>query len=111
MRKLEEYDGEETIRVYSEYDRFCETLADFCETMMPQTKPVVRGRAVMKILFDSIAHEVRTKGKFRVPGFGSFYRKTARAHTIQNPVTRAPMDLPAQETVGFRAAKIMKRKF
>lgn len=47
--------------------------------------------------------------RLHVPRFGVWYRKSRVARNITNPATGEPMGLPAFETVGFRASRVLRR--
>jgi nucleoid DNA-binding protein len=44
-----------------------------------------------------------------IPDLGTFKRATRKARAIRNPVTGARMRLPAIRTLGFHAAKSLRR--
>lgn len=66
-------------------------------------------REVLLAAFDAIG-TAAASGRFEVPCFGVFLRRTRRARAISNPQTKKRMHLHESRTVGFRAAKELRAK-
>lgn len=59
---------------------------------------------VLQSIQESIRTEVKDGGKITLHGFGTFSHKTTSARKGINPATKAPIDIPAKETVKFKAS-------
>jgi len=59
--------------------------------------------------FDQIARSIKKEKRFWVPGFGTFSVRRHKARAGFNPRTNAPMTIPANRSVGFRAAPNLKK--
>lgn len=68
-------------------------------------------KIVAKILDDLawLAYdEIKTRGKFTVPGFGKLILQDRAARVGRNPMTGAPVQIPARRVVKFRVSKTAK---
>jgi DNA-binding protein HU-beta len=65
-----------------------------------------------KEFFDALAalalSEVRKNGEFTLPGFGKLVKAHRKAREGRNPMTGAPIKIPAKTVVKFRIGKAMK---
>lgn len=61
-------------------------------------------------IFANIVGALDKKGRFVVPGFGTFKVRTRKARQSYNPTTKAMMTLPAGKTVAFRPAPSLKKE-
>lgn len=59
--------------------------------------------------FDSIIASLRTGDKVVISGFGTFVLRGRKARTGRNPKTGQSLQLPQMNTVGFIAAKSIKK--
>lgn len=66
--------------------------------------------AVYDSIFETIVRALREDDKHRylVKDFGTFELKNREARKGRNPATGAEIDIPAQTSVGFRAAASLK---
>jgi len=53
-------------------------------------------------LFSILATSIKKKGRFSVPGFGTFKVKRRKAREGRNPQTGEKMKIKASKTVGFK---------
>ena len=58
----------------------------------------------LQAIQESIKSEVKRGGKINLQGFGTFSHKTTGARKGINPATKQPIDIPAKETVKFKAS-------
>lgn len=59
--------------------------------------------------FDSIIETLRKGDKVVISGFGTFVIRGRKARTGRNPKTGQSLQLPQMNTVGFIAAKSIKK--
>ncbi len=59
--------------------------------------------------FDSIIESLRAGDKVVISGFGTFVLRGRKARTGRNPKTGQSLQLPQMNTVGFIAAKSIKK--
>jgi nucleoid DNA-binding protein len=64
--------------------------------------------SVIDSVFAVTAQEVAQSGKFSFPGFGTFTKKHRKARKGINPQTKAPLTIPASNTVSFKPAPTLK---
>ena len=65
------------------------------------------GRCVGTVL-ECLMKAVREEGRVALSGFGLFELRSRKARTGINPLTKAPMQIAASRTVGFKPAKAFK---
>lgn len=65
------------------------------------------GRCVDTVL-ECLKKAVREEGRVALSGFGMFEVKNRKARMGVNPLTRAPMQIAASRSVGFKPAKAFK---
>ncbi|MDD2878625.1 MAG: HU family DNA-binding protein [Acidiphilium sp.] len=56
----------------------------------------------------AIVEELKTKGRFTLPGFGTFTVRTTKARKGINPRTTAPIKIKAGKTVRFKPSPTLK---
>jgi DNA-binding protein HU-beta len=66
------------------------------------------GAELVDTIFDTLQTAIRKDEKFSYPGFGTFTVRTRKARTGIDPRTKAPIQIPASRTVGFKPAKAFK---
>jgi len=59
-------------------------------------------------VFDTITGTLKSGGDIRVLGFGNFSVSNRAATTGRNPLTGAPVDIPAKRVAKFSAGKGLK---
>lgn len=65
-------------------------------------------QAAMEAVFDTIQETLKAGGDVRVLGFGNFVVQHRNATTGRNPLTGAPVDIPAKRVPKFSAGKGLK---
>lgn len=60
--------------------------------------------AVITVIEDAL----KSGGKVKLPGFGTFEVKARAARIGRNPKTREPVDIPASKQPAFRPGKALK---
>ena len=65
------------------------------------------GKAVDAV-FDTITSTLKSGGDIRILGFGNFGVNNRAATTGRNPLTGAPVDIPAKKVAKFSAGKGLK---
>jgi DNA-binding protein HU-beta len=65
-------------------------------------------RALIDLVFETVANAVKDEDRFSYPGFGTFSVKQRKAREGRNPRTGAKIKIPASKSVGFKAAPKMK---
>lgn len=63
---------------------------------------------VLNTLLDQISSAVSKDQSVSLIGFGSFEKRTRAARTGKNPQTGAAIQIPASNTVAFKAGKSLK---
>ena len=58
--------------------------------------------------FDNIVNSVKADGKFFMPSFGTFTKKSRAARTGRNPRTGQEIKIAASNSIGFKAAAGLK---
>jgi len=66
------------------------------------------GAEIVDTIFDSMQDSIRKEEKFSYPGFGTFTLRHRKARQGIDPRTKAPIQIPASRTVGFKPAKAFK---
>ncbi|WP_193175378.1 HU family DNA-binding protein [Oricola nitratireducens] len=59
-------------------------------------------------VFDTITSTLKSGGDVRILGFGNFSVNDRAATTGRNPLTGAPVDIPAKKVAKFSAGKGLK---
>lgn len=59
-------------------------------------------------VFDTITSTLKSGGDIRILGFGNFGVNDRAATTGRNPLTGAPVDIPAKKVAKFSAGKGLK---
>lgn len=59
--------------------------------------------------FNGIAKAIQKSKRFQVPGFGTFTVRSRKARKGRNPQTGAVINIKASHTVGFKAARDLKK--
>lgn len=72
-----------------------------------KTSKADAARAVDAVL-ECITTGLKTDEKVTLVGFGTFQKRTRAARTGMNPVTRAPMQIKASKTCGFKPSVQLK---
>lgn len=65
-------------------------------------------QAAMEAVFSTITETLKGGGDVRVLGFGNFTVQDRAATTGRNPLTGAPVDIPAKRVPKFSAGKGLK---
>ncbi len=63
---------------------------------------------LIDIVFDQVAEAVKSEKRFSYPGFGTFTVKHRKAREGRNPRTKAPITIPASNTVNFKPSPTLK---
>ncbi|TNC80318.1 MAG: DNA-binding protein HU [Oleiphilus sp.] len=63
---------------------------------------------ILNIITDEITNAVSQDDAVSLVGFGTFSRRARSARTGKNPQTGAAIQIPASNTVGFKAGKALK---
>jgi DNA-binding protein HU-alpha len=63
---------------------------------------------VLNAILDEISGAVSKGDSVSLIGFGTFERRSRAARTGKNPQTGAPIQIPASNTVAFKAGKALK---
>lgn len=66
-------------------------------------------KAVLDKFIEEVPNQVFSGKTIQMIGFGTFEAKHSQARTGRNPQTGEPMDIPAKESMHFKAAKAHKR--
>lgn len=72
-----------------------------------KTSKADAARAVDAVL-ECITTGLKTDEKVTLVGFGTFQKRTRAARTGMNPVTKAPMQIKASKTCGFKPSVQLK---
>jgi nucleoid DNA-binding protein len=72
-----------------------------------KTSKAEASRAVEAVI-DCIASGIKTQEKVTISGFGTFVKRQRAARTGINPLTKAPMQIAASKTCGFKPAQSLK---
>jgi DNA-binding protein HU-beta len=72
-----------------------------------KTSKADAARAVDAVL-ECITTGLKTDQKVTLVGFGTFQKRTRAARTGMNPVTKAPMQIKASKTCGFKPSVQLK---
>ena len=59
-------------------------------------------------LAEMAIRETKKNGLFVIPGIGRLVRQDRKARVGRNPMTNAPIKIPAKKVVKFRVAKAVK---
>jgi len=62
----------------------------------------------LEAVFSTIEETLSSGGDVRLPGFGNFTVQQRAATTGRNPLTGAPVDIPAKKVPKFSAGKGLK---
>jgi nucleoid DNA-binding protein len=71
-------------------------------------QPVTTGGQCVEVVLECLMRAIREEGHVAINGFGTFEVRRRQARQSVNPLTKAPMQIPASRTVGFRPAKAFK---
>ena len=107
MRKLN------TLRKPSPYQELIKTFASMRH--IPSKKVAKNNvNSVFEIIADEVFGIIGNKrpmcDRFRIPRFGVFYMRTAKAKRFKNPMTGKWTNVPETEVLAFRASKYLRRK-
>ena len=72
------------------------------------TRTVVK--TIVQSFLDEIVSELGKNNRLEFREFGVFETRTRQARTAQNPKTLEPVQVPAKQTVKFKAGRLMKQK-
>jgi DNA-binding protein HU-beta len=86
------------------------TKAELIDLICNKNESITKkaGAELVDTIFDSLQTAIRKDEKFSYPGFGTFTVRTRKARTGIDPRTKAPIQIPASRTVGFKPAKAFK---
>lgn len=65
-------------------------------------------RAVLRVLNQAVAEQLRETQTIRLDGLGTFHLVTREARTGRNPRTGEAVEVPATNTIKFKPASILK---
>jgi DNA-binding protein HU-beta len=65
-------------------------------------------RTVVEALRELAVKEAKAKGIFTIPDFGKLRKANRKARMGRNPMTGAPIKIPAKTVVRFRVSKSLK---
>lgn len=65
-------------------------------------------QSAMEAVFESITETLKAGGDVRILGFGNFTVQDRAATTGRNPLTGAPVEIPAKRVPKFSAGKGLK---
>ena len=65
-------------------------------------------RALIEILFETVADSIADEERFSFPDFGTFNIRHRKAREGRNPRTGEPIQIPASNTVSFKPAPKFK---
>ncbi len=65
-------------------------------------------RALVDIMFETVAGSIEDEERFSYPNFGTFNVKHRKAREGRNPRTGEPIQIPASNTVGFKPSPSLK---
>jgi len=68
------------------------------------------GKEAVDSTFDSIETALKKGEKVVISGFGTFVLRSRKARTGRNPKTGQALQLPQMNTIGFIAAKSVKKQ-
>lgn len=68
-----------------------------------------QAKRTVKAFVDALAEALDHDGRISVPGFGVFFTKRRKARVVRDLTSGELIQLPAMESIGFRAAKRRKR--
>jgi DNA-binding protein HU-beta len=71
---------------------------------------MTRAGAITTSLLEAIVKELRVKGTFTLPTFGSFRVAQRKARKALNPRTGEPIQVAASSTVKFKASPSLKKR-
>jgi len=63
---------------------------------------------VLNVILDEITSAVSKDDTVSLIGFGTFEKRSRAARTGKNPQTGEPIQIPASNTVAFKAGKALK---
>lgn len=63
---------------------------------------------VLEAVLEEIIEEVNSGGKVTITGFGSFEKSRRESWNARNPRTGEPVQVPASNTMKFKAAQQVK---
>lgn len=88
------------------------TFEHLIAAIWKRSGPTVRRRDVSRVLselVEEISSAVKRGERVAIPGLGVFEVRYRKAREVRNPRTRAPMQLPDCQTLGFTASKHHRR--
>ena len=65
---------------------------------------------VVTAVLDTLVDAVAAGDTVTLPGFGTFDRRSRAARTGRHPQTGEPMEIPAGQAPGFKAAQAFRRR-
>ena len=65
-------------------------------------------KAIVGLVFDTIAASLAKKKKVAISGFGNFEAKKSKPRIAMNPQTKEKVKVPAKTRLKFRPAKVLK---
>ena len=72
-----------------------------------KTSKAEASRAVEAVI-ECITKGIQSQPKVTISGFGTFVKRSRAARTGVNPLTKAPMQIAASRTCGFKPAQSLK---
>lgn len=69
----------------------------------------VTARRAATNLLDAVVRQIKTAGRFTLPGFGTFHVRKTKARKGLNPRTGEPIKVKAGKTVRFKASPSLKK--
>lgn len=87
------------------------TKAELIRAVSIQTGLTLKdSAAALDAALDLTARELARGGKVQLTGFGTFLAKRRAAHIGRNMITGEPVEVPAFQTVQFKAGKLLKEQ-
>ena len=85
------------------------TKSEMIDTMAASLDmPKAQVRRMVDSFVDSVVASLKNGKKVQLSGLGVFDIRKRAARTGRNPQTGAPLNIPARNAVGFRAAKSLR---
>jgi DNA-binding protein HU-beta len=86
------------------------TKAFIAATIQKSTEiPTLVADKAAGAVINAIVAEMKSKGKFTLPGFGTFTVKKTKARKGVNPRTAEPIKVKAGKTVRFKASPKLRK--
>ncbi|MEC8428305.1 MAG: HU family DNA-binding protein [Pseudomonadota bacterium] len=82
---------------------------ELAEFVAEQTDlPKAKANDIVAVIFEEITNALSRDESVNLVGFGSFSQRHRAARTGRSPKTGEAIDIPASNSVGFKAGKALK---